>query len=457
MGGLVELTAPSVDVTPGSESRLGVLVFNTGRATHTYEVMVSGELAQWAFVAPSKLVIEAGQLVQTTLILRPPRDPGVPAGPMPLFIILECLTDPEPPEVASGQVVVLPFEDHHVAIAPVLVETALGTKVKVEARNDGNSPVMLLLEAACPDGSFQLDLPEPILTVSPGDTATATLSLDPSYRHVVGPPVAHEYGVQALSLSGASSVARAQVRQRPTLGLWLAGAFVALVLVAVLTAVAVTVTHSSGGGSTGGRSQLAVQPQRPTDNTAPGEGPLTASPTIVSGPPSGLVNGLTDSAGLPLAIPTPLPGPPPAVPTGPNAAKLVLLHRLYDPALGDYLYTTSQPEVDAAKAAGLVDQGVMGKVFNGPIAGTVPVYRVTMAEGHHLFTSDGGEIQVAVRQGGRNDGLVGYWYADAVGGSLPVYRSSIDLQHCLTTSPEEHHRRVAAGWHDDGIKGYVLA
>ena len=473
MGGLIELAAASVDVQPGGRADLGVLVFNTGDDRGVFEVLVTGEMVKWAHVAPAKLVIDPGQLVLTTLILMPPKDPLLPAGPMPFSLQLHCLTDPGPPEVADGQILIFPFEDHLLTITPPLADTAMGTKVRLHAQNNGNTPVMLLLEAVSPDGALLLDLPETMITVRPGDTATTTLEIEPVEQHLVGRVRNHDYGVQALSVSGVASIVQARVRQRPTLGAWSGRLFAVLVAVAVTAAVLITSVvssrhgdHKSAADPPNGHPELALDPRVPsfpggaaapgTGATVKGGGPA-ASPGISSGPPSGGVVGLTDSAGLPLAIPTPAPGAPPAVTTGPGTPGLVALHRLYDPALGDYLYMSTQPEVDAAKAAGLVDQGVMGRVYTGAVPGSAPLYRLTGADGRDLFTSVSGEIDVATQQGYRNDGLVGYLYTSPVGGSLAVFRLSIGGQRCLTTSPDEQRKRLAAGWHDDGLEGYVLA
>jgi hypothetical protein len=134
----------------------------------------------------------------------------------------------------------------------------------------------------------------------------------------------------------------------------------------------------------------------------------------------------------------------------------VQLRRIFDPALSDYVYTVDPNEAAALVAAGMVDQGLAGKVLTAKAPSTVAFYRLRKSDGRHVFTFDESERRALVVKGAVTESTVGYLYPAPAAGTTPLYRLSKDGGAYFTIDLADVQSRQANGWVNEGVRGYVL-
>ena len=446
MAGLVELATPSIDAHPGEESEVGVLVYNTGVEDEAYDLEVIGSVSPWAFLDPSVVRLPAGDSRTVRLVLRPPRTGEVPAGPMPFAVRLHARADPEAEEVAEGTVDLVAFESFHARLVPDVLEVASRARSRVEITNDGNIPIVVRLSAASPDDALGLKLEDETVLVPAATSASVWVVIKPRHRRLVGKGQAALYTIRLESLLRVATLAgRAQPK----------GSLPMVVLKSALAGMLLA------GLVLGGRSLL----------TGDGDGAQRSKkglPTVIRNttlPPEPLASGLTGVEEAPPASAAPAPplGAPGAggtiAPRPPDAggpATAMALRRFFDPALSDYVYTTDPNEAGSLVAAGLVDQGVAGKILTAKAAGTVALYRLKKPDGRHVFTFDEGERRALVLRGAVTEKTAGYLYPSPAAGTTPLYRMSKDGAPYLTADNGDVQSRLANGWVNEGVRGYVL-
>ena len=447
MAGLVELAVPSIDAHPGEESEVGVLVYNTGVEDEAYELEVLGSVSSWAFLDPSVVRLAPGDSRTIRLLLRPPRSGDIPAGPMPFAVRLHARADPEAEEVAEGTVDLVAYEAFTARLVPEVLEVSSRGRARVEITNDGNIPIVVRLSASSPDDALGLKLDDETVLVPAATSASVGVVIKPKHRRLVGKGQAALYTVRLESLLRVATLAgRAQPK----------GSLPSVVLRSTLAALLLA------GVVLGGRWLLSGDEDAPT-RTRKGL-PTVIRNTTIPGDPA--VGGLTGVEEAPPASAAPAPplGPPnaggtiaPRPPDAGGAATAVAFRRFFDPALSDYVYTTDPNEAGSLVAAGLVDQGVAGKVLTAKAPGTVGLYRLKRPDGRHVFTFDEGERRSLVLKGAVTEKIAGYLYPSPAAGTTPLYRMSKGPSLYLTADNADVQSRVANGWVNEGVRGYVLA
>jgi hypothetical protein len=151
------------------------------------------------------------------------------------------------------------------------------------------------------------------------------------------------------------------------------------------------------------------------------------------------------------ATPT-TPASTPASTGAPNvsAGDKVALYREVGPG-GVHTFTTSA----TSTAAGFHSEGLAGYVLSSQKAGTVPLYRLTNAQGDTLLTTDQTERTNATGMGYKDDGTVGYIASSRWGGTTPMYRMAGPGGHFYTVSDSEHASAQQLGYHDESTLGYI--
>ena len=452
MAGLVELATPSVDALPGEESEVGVLVFNTGSAVEAYDLEVVGSVSSWSYLDPSVVRLPAGDSRTVRLVLRPPLTGDVPAGPMPFAVRLHAHADPGAEEMAEGTVDLLAFEAFTARLVPDVLEVTSRGRARVEITNDGNIPIVVHLSTESDDGLVVgLKLEDETVLVPAGTSASAWLTVKPRHRRLLGKGQPARYTVRLETLSRVADLS-GQARAKGSLPLAALRCLVAGVLLAGLALAGRSVLASDGGPA---RSKKGL-PTFIGSNTVP---PAAAGGIVgvEEAPPAtaSLVPGAT------VAPVQPAPGATggtiaPRPPDGGGPATAVLLRRFFDPALSDYIYTTDAKEAASLAAAGMVDQGVAGKVLTAKASGTVALYRLRKSDGRHVFTFDEGERRSLVSKGAVAERTAGYLYPSPTPGTTPLYRMNKDGVAYLTADNADVQSRQANGWANEGIRGYVL-
>lgn len=132
------------------------------------------------------------------------------------------------------------------------------------------------------------------------------------------------------------------------------------------------------------------------------------------------------------------------------STQTVPLYRLYNRGAGDYLYTTSDDERNAATAAGgYAFEGETCRVFPEPRPGTVPLHRLAGQEDngniHHFYTTSDDERDRYIDMLSYHDeGEAGWVFPAAATGSTALHHLAGEYAAQLyTTSDAERDRAVA--------------
>ncbi len=452
MAGLVELATPSIDALPGEESEVGVLVYNTGVTDEAYDLEVVGSVSPWSFIDPSVIRLSAGDSRTVRLVLRPPRTGDVPAGPMPFTVRLHARADPGAEEVAEGTVDLVAFEAFTARLVPDVLEVATRARSKVDITNDGNVPIVVHLTTASPDGVLGLKLEEETVLVPAGSSTSASVVVKPTHRRLLGKGPAALYTVRLETLSRVATLS-GRAQPKGSLPMVVLRGLVAGLLLAGLVLGGRSLLAAGESGQAVSKKGLpkVIGSPIPQAQSAAGLVGVEEAPPATAAP---VVGGAVDPL---LTVPpgaggTIVPRPPDRV--GPATA--APLRRFFDPALSDYVYTTDASEAASLAAAGMVDQGVAGRILTAKAPGTVALYRIRKADGRNVFTFDEGERRSLVVKGAVTVGTTGYLYPSPAAGTTPLFRMTKDGTPYLTADNGDVQSRQANGWVNEGVRGYVL-
>lgn len=136
-----------------------------------------------------------------------------------------------------------------------------------------------------------------------------------------------------------------------------------------------------------------------------------------------------------------------------NGAK-VPLYRSSNAAGNVHAYTTNVAE---QTANGFHAEGTTGSILSAQAPGSVPLYRMTGANGDTVLTIDANEQARMRVHGYRDAGIAGYVSSTQASGTQPLYRLSNANgdAHLFTTSASERQQFLGQGYKDEGTVGYI--
>ncbi len=281
-----DLLTPALSATPGSTQRIELEVLNTGDVIDQVTVEVDRVDATRCEQEPAALNLFPGEHATLALIVRLP--PTFPAGFSELTVTVRGRS--------SGATV-----EHNVLleVEPVVATTLRTTpelatggrraRVTVEATNDGNTDVALVLRAYDGEQRLQTVIEPPTLHIAPKQTATAQLTVK-GKRAWFGAPVLHTLSVTGEQLPHVvETEVRFRQRARIPTGMLTAGTLVAIV---ALWAVAVSF------GVKAALSGEAAKKSVPVD-FATGIDPAALDPEVVGADVSGRVTAATTGKPMP--------------------------------------------------------------------------------------------------------------------------------------------------------------
>lgn len=127
----------------------------------------------------------------------------------------------------------------------------------------------------------------------------------------------------------------------------------------------------------------------------------------------------------------------------------VAIHRSFSGS--DYFYTTSSSE---AGCCGYTVQGLnYFYLYNNGGEGRAPFYRCwNSGVGQHFYTTSS---TCEIWGADKVESVMGHIGTAATCGAVPLYRLAGSAGHLYTTDASERSSKIAAGWADEGIAGYV--
>ncbi|GAA1906835.1 hypothetical protein GCM10009716_15880 [Streptomyces sodiiphilus] len=227
-------------VEPGGEAELTVRVLNSGDTVEEVRFEVAGPCADWATVEPESLSLYPGASASATLRLRPPREPSLAAGELPIGVRVVPTSDKSEVTVPEGTVTVLPFSEVTAELVPRSTHGAWRGRHEAAVDSRGNTPVTVRLSGQ-QSGEGARILVEPAeLTIPPGETKFAKVAIKPAKRRWRGAPVTHPFQavVAPQTPEGEPSppplVLDGSYQQQPILPSWLPRALIAALLAIAL-------------------------------------------------------------------------------------------------------------------------------------------------------------------------------------------------------------------------------
>ena len=184
-------------VDPGGEARVTVTVRNTGDLVEQYRFDVLGDAARWSQVVPRQVsVLPGGQEEKAVeVVFRPPPAPAAPAGEIPFGVRCVSMEDRSRCAVVEGDVAVGAVHDFTARLEPVTPSGRWAGRYRAHFDNSGTVPVALALDAADERHLLRVAVAPRDLTVPPGRTAAAYISVRPRQPKARGKAVTHGFAV----------------------------------------------------------------------------------------------------------------------------------------------------------------------------------------------------------------------------------------------------------------------
>jgi len=259
MGARASIAPPGVAV-PGNLTGCDVRVENTSAVAGTFTLAVAGPAAQWAWVAPPSLDLGPGASAGARIVVRLPRSPAFPAGPLPLILEVRSATPRAGEAVvatAHAVVEVAPFADVVATVEPRIAGASRVARYTVTLENRGNAPTRAIVDAVDPDDALYLTVEPDSVDLAIRAVGTAVVTARPQSSFLLGPSRPRPFTI-VTECAGAQPVeVGATLDQRPAVP---RSAFAAVVAVVGLALAASLLA--------GGRS-LPAEPALPEDRPDP--------------------------------------------------------------------------------------------------------------------------------------------------------------------------------------------
>ncbi|HEX7169168.1 MAG TPA: hypothetical protein VF230_19475 [Acidimicrobiales bacterium] len=200
----------------GSDVDGTVSLTNPHDAAVHVRVVVSGEIAGWASVEPSELLLGPGETVDCQLRIRLPR--GAPGGVGHVPFVVRALSDVEGigGATAEGWLAVEGQAELALRVVPGTPRGTVAASAKVAADNLGDLPARAQLVVQAPDTAAVGIEPDSVI-IEPGETAWAKVTIRPHKKFFSGPVRSHEFWVRLEPLGGARVSVEGRMAQRSLL------------------------------------------------------------------------------------------------------------------------------------------------------------------------------------------------------------------------------------------------
>ena len=197
----VTLDGRALQVVPGGTAECRARVRNDGTIVDEFRLEVVGEAAPWASVDPPVLRLFPHTTEVARIIFRPPRQPSVVAGPTRYGVKVSSTVSPDAYTLENDLIDVGAYEDWSAELRPRSSRGDATAAHQVRVQNRGNVPLQVAISAPAADGLAVEGVPVS-LTVAPGETAEAPLTLRP--REPAAPERERTHAFQAVveSLEG---------------------------------------------------------------------------------------------------------------------------------------------------------------------------------------------------------------------------------------------------------------
>ena len=187
MGALAQLSQSRVEAEPGRTATIAVTVRNTGTVVDRYTFAALGAAEPWVSFSPDSLSLFPEASGTVNVILAPPRQPTVPAGPTPLGVRITSSEDPAGSVVEEATIDVGAFSAITLELVPRVTRGRVTGRTQLAVDNRSNCSYRARVEGTDPRMALQFRFRPPVVDVAPGNAQFVKVSLRPSSRFWKGP------------------------------------------------------------------------------------------------------------------------------------------------------------------------------------------------------------------------------------------------------------------------------
>ncbi len=187
MGALAQLSQSRVEVEPGRTATVTVTVRNTGTVVDRYTFEVLGAAAPWVRFSPDSLSLFPEASGTVNLVLAPPREPTVHAGPTPMGVRITSSEDPEGSVVEEGTIDVGAFSDITLELVPRVARGRVVGRAQLAVDNRSNCSYRARAEGTDPQMALQFRFRPAVVDIAPGGAQFVKVAIRPSSRFWKGP------------------------------------------------------------------------------------------------------------------------------------------------------------------------------------------------------------------------------------------------------------------------------
>jgi hypothetical protein len=244
---VLALAEERLSVEPGGEARVDATVRNAGDLVEQYRLEVLGEAARWAQVVPRQISVLPGGAEEKTvsIVFRPPAPPATVAGEIPFGLRCVSMEAPDRCAVTEGDLVVGAVIGVQARLETVSPSGRWVGRYRIVFDNTGSVPVRLRLTATDSRRVLRFALAPGELTVQPGQSTSAYVSVKPRQPMLRGKMATHTFSVAYQTAEdGRGGELPGVFEQRPILS---KGVIAAVLLLAVVGAVAVALALRNAG------------------------------------------------------------------------------------------------------------------------------------------------------------------------------------------------------------------
>lgn len=240
MSAAVTIAEKLLSVAPGGEIGTDVTVRNDGSVVDEFTIEVLGEPGAYATIEPPVIRLFPGSEQSVRVTFRPPRDHTTAGGAQPFGVRATPKEDPAGLATDEGVLSVEHFADVVAELVPRTVRGRRSARTELAIDDRGNQPLDLVVEGADPEGSVQVEVDPPRITMDPGTATFLKVKVQPSRSFWRGPPKTHPFQV-AISREGeAPLIVDGSMVQDPLVPKWF---WKALLLLLALLLLALLLWH----------------------------------------------------------------------------------------------------------------------------------------------------------------------------------------------------------------------
>jgi hypothetical protein len=187
MGALAQLSNSTVDVEPGRSETIAITVRNTGEVVDRFQFEALGQAAPWVTFSPTSLSLFPGASGAVNVVLSPPREPTLQAGPTPLGVRVVSSEDPAGSVVEEATVDVGEFSDISLELLPRVTRGRFGARTQLAVDNRSNCRYRAELTGSDPQQLLAVSFRPSIVNVDPGNAEFVKVRIRPDRRFWRGP------------------------------------------------------------------------------------------------------------------------------------------------------------------------------------------------------------------------------------------------------------------------------